>query len=75
MLSPPCMHRVCMFCVSVFSSGYISVLPQFKDIYCRQIGISKLSIECKWLWEYVLLCPVMGWHLVWGIPCLVPRVA
>ncbi|KAK3529481.1 hypothetical protein QTP70_031726 [Hemibagrus guttatus] len=48
-----CVEFACSARASGVSPGYSSFLPQSKDMHCRLIGISKLSVVC--------VCPAMGW--------------
>ncbi|KAK3571581.1 hypothetical protein QTP86_014449, partial [Hemibagrus guttatus] len=44
--SAVCVEFACSPRASGVSSGYSGFLPQSKDMHCRLIGISKLSVVC-----------------------------
>lgn len=45
----------------MFSLWFRGFLPQFKDTRCRLIGVSKLSIVCKWVYECVcVFCDILA---------------
>ncbi|KAK3550328.1 hypothetical protein QTP86_024326 [Hemibagrus guttatus] len=41
-----CVEFACSPCASGVSSEYSGFLPRSKDMHCRLIGISKLSVVC-----------------------------
>lgn len=63
---------ISVFCLhSLLCPVFQRFPPLSKGMLCIQNSISVVSkCVCVWLW----MCPMMVWHHVHGVPCLIPRV-